>query len=46
LEAAAQTLRERLAEMEAKGQKGIAMTRTLLNNTEKQIAALQRTSDG
>lgn len=46
LETAAQVLRERLAEMEATGQKGISMTKTLLKNTEKQIDALQRTSDG
>ena len=40
LEAAAETLRERIAEMEAKGQKGIKMTRTLLTNTENQIEKL------
>ncbi len=41
LQTAAETLRQRLAEMEAKGQKGISMTKTLLKNTEKQIKALE-----
>ena len=41
LQTAAETLRQRLAEMEARGQKGIKMTKTLLKNTEKQIKALQ-----
>jgi len=40
LESAARTLRGRLAEMEAKGQKGVKMTKNLLTNTEKQIEVL------
>ena len=42
LERAADILRERVAEMEAKGQKGLAMTKILLKNTEKQLQALQK----
>lgn len=41
LQTAAETLRQRIAEMEVKGQKGVKMTRTLLKKTEKQIAALE-----
>ncbi|MCS6835798.1 MAG: phosphorylated adapter RNA export RNA-binding domain-containing protein [Anaerolineae bacterium] len=40
LQQAAQTLRERIATMEAKKQPGVAMTRKLLENTEKQIETL------
>lgn len=39
---AAATLRERIADMEAKGQKGVSMTKTLLKNTEKQIETLEK----
>jgi hypothetical protein len=41
LEQAATTLRERIAAMERAGTPGIAMTRKLLENTERQIAALR-----
>lgn len=41
LQQAATTLRERIAGMEAKNQPGIAMTRKLLENTLKQIEALE-----
>jgi hypothetical protein len=41
LEQAATTLRERIAAMERSGTPGIAMTRKLLENTERQIAALR-----
>lgn len=40
LHQAAHTLRERIATMEAKNQPGVAMTRKLLENTEKQIETL------
>lgn len=39
---AADTLRERIKDMEAKGQAGVSMTKKLLKNTEKQIEALDR----
>jgi hypothetical protein len=42
LEQAAATLRERVANMEAKKQPGVAMTKKLLESTEKQIEALKR----
>ncbi|GAB5490901.1 MAG: hypothetical protein Phog2KO_11160 [Phototrophicaceae bacterium] len=42
LYAAAETLRERIADMEAKGKGGVAMTKKLLKNTEKQIATLEK----
>ena len=41
LQEAANTLRSRITDMESKGQPGVAMTRKLLQNTEKQIEALQ-----
>lgn len=42
LHQAAETYRKKIADMEAKGQKGISMTKTLLRNTEKQIEVLER----
>lgn len=42
LEQTANTLRERMATMEAKKQPGVAMTKKLLENTERQIEALRR----
>lgn len=43
LHSAAATLRQRISDMEAKGQQaGIDMTRKLLRNTEKQIEAITR----
>jgi Phosphorylated adapter RNA export protein, RNA-binding domain len=39
---AAETLRERIANMEAKGQAGVSMTKKLLHNTEKQIEVLEK----
>lgn len=42
LYSAAETLRERIADMEAKGKGGVAMTKKLLKNTEKQIEALEK----
>lgn len=42
LEQTAHTLRERMATMEAKKQPGVAMTKKLLENTERQIEALRR----
>jgi hypothetical protein len=42
LHQAAHTLRERIAAMETKKQPGIAMTRKLLENTEKQIETLMK----
>lgn len=42
LHSAAETLRERIASMEEKGQAGVAMTKKLLMNTEKQIEALEK----
>jgi hypothetical protein len=42
LHSAAETLRERIAVMEQKGQAGVAMTKKLLQNTEKQIEALEK----
>jgi single-stranded DNA-binding protein len=42
LYSAAETLRERIATMEKKGQSGVAMTKKLLLNTEKQIEALEK----
>ena len=42
LYSAAETLRERVATMESKGQAGVAMTKKLLRTTEKQIEALER----
>ena len=42
LHSAAETLRERIAAMEEKGQAGVAMTKKLLRNTEKQIEALEK----
>ena len=42
LYSAAETLRERIATMEQKGQSGVAMTKKLLMNTERQIEALER----
>lgn len=41
LEDAARALRERLAQLEAKGQKGVTMTRNLLKQTEQQIEKLR-----
>jgi|GEM_PF-6450873 len=41
LEEAAEALRERLAKMEAKGQKGVKMTRNLLKQTEQQIEKMR-----
>lgn len=41
---AANTLRERIASIEAKGGAGLAMTRKLLQNTEKQIEVLEKQS--
>ncbi|MGB7342053.1 MAG: phosphorylated adapter RNA export RNA-binding domain-containing protein [Phototrophicaceae bacterium] len=40
LQEASQTLRERITQMEAKGQKGVKMTQRLLENTETQIEKL------
>jgi hypothetical protein len=42
LHSAAQTLRDRIADMESKGQAGVSMTKKLLQSTEKQIEALER----
>jgi len=42
LHSAAQTLRDRIADMESKGQAGVSMTRKLLQSTEKQIEALEK----
>jgi chemotaxis protein histidine kinase CheA len=42
LELAANTLRERISAMEAKKQPGVAMTKKILENTERQIEALRR----
>jgi hypothetical protein len=42
LYSAAETLRERIATMEEKGQSGVAMTKKLLMNTERQIEALEK----
>ena len=42
LEMAANTLRERIIVMEAKKQPGVAMTKKILENTERQIEALRR----
>jgi hypothetical protein len=42
LHSAAATLRERIAAMEEKGQAGVAMTKKLLRNTEKQIEAIEK----
>jgi hypothetical protein len=42
LYSAAETLRERIASMEKKGQSGVAMTKKLLMNTEKQIETLEK----
>ncbi|XWX05677.1 hypothetical protein VZO05_16080 (plasmid) [Aggregatilineales bacterium SYSU G02658] len=42
LELAAVTLRERISAMEAKKQPGVAMTKKILENTERQIEALRR----
>jgi hypothetical protein len=42
LHTAAQTLRDRIAEMESKGQSGVSMTRKLLQSTEKQIETLEK----
>lgn len=42
LYSAAQTLRDRIADMEAKGKGGVAMTKKLLATTEKQIEALEK----
>jgi hypothetical protein len=42
LHSAAETLRERINVMEQKGQAGVAMTKKLLQNTEKQIEALEK----
>jgi len=42
LASAAQTLRERVADMEEKGKAGVAMTKKLLSNTEKQMHALKK----
>jgi hypothetical protein len=42
LHAAAQTLRDRIADMESKGQAGVSMTKKLLQSTEKQIEALEK----
>lgn len=39
---AAETLRDRIKDMETKGQAGISMTKKLLINTEKQIEALEK----
>lgn len=39
---AADKLRERIVDMEAKGQRGVNMTKQLLKNTEKQIEALEK----
>jgi hypothetical protein len=39
---AAETLRERIKDMETKGQAGVSMTKKLLHNTEKQIEALEK----
>lgn len=36
------TLRDRIATMEAKGQRGVSMTKKLLANTEKKIAAIEK----
>ena len=41
LQTAAETLRQRIAKMEAKEQKGVKVTKTLLKNTKKQIKALE-----
>ena len=46
LHKAADTLRERIRDMEAKGQKGVAMTQQLLQNTERQIAKLEAQGKG
>ena len=45
LHSAADKLRERIADMEAKGQRGVNMTKQLLRNTEKQIEALEKSQD-
>lgn len=42
LQQAAATLRAKIADMEAKGQPGVNMTKRLLQNTEKQIQALEK----
>jgi len=42
LYSAAEKLRERITDMEAKGQRGVNMTKQLLRNTEKQIEALEK----
>jgi hypothetical protein len=42
LELAAVTLRERISTMEAKKQPGVAMTKKILENTERQLEALRR----
>ncbi len=42
LELAAVTLRERISTMEANKQPGVAMTKKILENTERQIEALRR----
>lgn len=42
LRSAADKLRERVADMEEKGQRGVNMTKQLLKNTEKQIEALEK----
>ncbi len=42
LKQAAATLRAKIADMEAKGQPGVNMTKRLLQNTEKQIQALEK----
>ncbi len=42
LELAATTLRERISTMEAKKQPGVAMTKKILENTERQLEALRR----
>lgn len=42
LERAAVTLRERIIAMESRRQPGVAMTRKILENTERQIEALRR----
>lgn len=39
---AANTLRQRIEAMESSGQAGVAMTKKLLRNTEKQIAAIEK----
>jgi hypothetical protein len=42
LKQAAATLRAKIADMESKGQPGVNMTKRLLQNTEKQIQALEK----